>query len=329
MLLQRHMCASLPPASGYIDADDHQHSVPCLPPAHVFSSLSSNEPMAYSRGWALQQVLLQQRLELRRQTETPNDSDQILMLQHSPVYTLGRGADENHLTFLPQDDVVRREALSRITRGSQSARLSVDKQFLVTEETFWSIVDDLSNGATPVLSPNNAPIYRIDRGGEVTFHGPGKLVVYPMLDLKRAPMKTDLHWYLRMVEEVIIQVLKEYDIVGKRNEINTGVWVGDSKLAAIGVSSSRWITTHGFAINVAPDLEYFDTAFILPCGIAGRGVTSIEEVLIGRGESESSVPSLGEVSLNVLERMQQIFGIDANSNFVEIPGTGSLIGHVP
>lgn len=289
-----------------------------FPPIQVYTSLLCTKPISYSRGWALQQVLLQQRLDLRRQTDNPEDSDQILLLEHSPVYTLGRGADENNLTFLQRDDVVRREALSRKNRGLQSARLSVDKQLVVTQETFWKDINDLSNVATPVLSPNGAEIYRIDRGGEVTFHGPGQLVVYPMLDLKRRPMKMDLHWYLRMVEEVIIEVLNEYGIAGERNEINTGVWVGNSKLAAIGISSSRWITTHGFAINVAPNLEYFDTSNILPCGIKGRDVTSIQKILMERGVTESQVPTLNDVASTVLAKMIHVLCIGSTTSTCEI-----------
>lgn len=293
-------------------------NLPSIPPIQVYTSLLCSKPISYSRGWALQQVLLQQRLDLRRQTENPDDSDQILLLEHSPVYTLGRGADENNLTFLQRDDIVRREALSRKNRGLQSARLSVDKQFVVTQDTFWQAVDNLSNVATPVLSPNDAEIYRIDRGGEVTFHGPGQLVVYPLLDLKRKPMKMDLHWYLRMVEEVIIEVLSEYGIAGERNEINTGVWVGNCKLAAIGVSSSRWITTHGFAINVSPNLEYFDTSIIVPCGIKGKDVTSIQKILMERGESQSQVPSLEDVASTVLAKMLHVLRIGHNTCTAEI-----------
>ena len=305
-----------PPVRSFASSD--LTVVSSRPPAQVYSSLNCTEPMAYARGWALQQVLLQQRLDLRRRAEIPIDSDQILMLQHEPVYTLGRGADENYLTFLQQDDTSKRDALSRRSRGPQSARLSVDKPFVVTDETFWSLVDDLSAGAMPVRSPNNTPIYRIDRGGEVTFHGPGQLVVYPLLDLKRGPMRMDLHWYLRIVEEIIMEVLNEYDIVGERNEINTGVWVGDSKLAAVGVSSSRWITTHGFAINVSPDLDYFDTAVMLPCGIEERGVTSIEKVLTERGEAQHHVPSIKDISAHVLAKMQHVFDMEVNTNVIEL-----------
>lgn len=107
----------------------------------------------------------------------------------------------------------------------------------------------------------------------------------------------------------MILTLKEYGICGVRDDINTGVWVNGKKIAAIGISSSRWITTHGFALNVNPDLNFFDTSVIIPCGIEGRAVTSIAQVLIEEGRSEKEVPSLLQVSEIVLEKFQCVFGV--------------------
>jgi len=105
----------------------------------------------------------------------------------------------------------------------------------------------------------------------------GILVVYPLLDLRR--YKQDLHWYLRQIEEVIIQVLNLYDIAAYRDE-DTGVWVNGNKIAAVGISASRWITTHGFALNVSPDIAtYFNPSIIIPCGISNKGITSMEQEL--------------------------------------------------
>jgi lipoate-protein ligase B len=112
-----------------------------------------------------------------------------------------------------------------------------------------------------------------------------------------------------MVEEVVIETLRVYDIEGYRDEDNTGVWVGDNKVAAVGVSSSRWITTHGFAINVDPDLSYFDTSIIIPCGIEGKGVTSISKILRERGVEESSHPSLLEVADATIQSFERVFGV--------------------
>ena len=128
-----------------------------------------------------------------------------------------------------------------------------------------------------------------------------------MIDLKNGhSFKMDLHWYLRMIEEVLIQTLAYYNIEGKTDEINTGVWVGKNKIAAIGISSSRWITTHGFALNVDPDLSYFDTSIILPCGIEGRGVTSLGEIL--RAQNRLT-PSIAEVAGVLISIMGEIFDV--------------------
>lgn len=114
------------------------------------------------------------------------------------------------------------------------------------------------------------------RGGDVTYHGPGQLVAYPILDLK--PDRKDLHRYLRDLEEVLIRVARDYDIEAERDEAGTGVWTRTGKLAAIGIRvSSGWITSHGIALNVDADLRYFDT--IVPCGIVDRDVTSLEREL--------------------------------------------------
>jgi lipoate-protein ligase B len=126
--------------------------------------------------------------------------------------------------------------------------------------------------------------------------------------LKRQPGKgADLHDYLRRIEEVVILTLRHYGIRGSRDASHTGVWVGPHKVAAVGVSSSRWITTHGFALNVRPDLTYFDTSVILPCGIDGRGVTSIAEILRYRGEP---APTVSEVSRVVLENLAGEFHLN-------------------
>ncbi|HEX6134167.1 MAG TPA: lipoyl(octanoyl) transferase LipB [Longimicrobiales bacterium] len=127
-------------------------------------------------------------------------------------------------------------------------------------------------------------VFETGRGGDVTYHGPGQLVGYPILDLK--PDRCDLHRYVRDLEEVLIRALASFDLAAGRKEGLTGVWVGDEKIAAIGVRvSSGWITSHGFALNVSTDLSFFGS--IVPCGITQYGVTSMERALGGPVELDS------------------------------------------
>jgi len=146
------------------------------------------------------------------------------------------------------------------------------------------------------LQQQGVEVFHIDRGGDITYHGPGQLVVYPILDLQNYYL--DVHRYLRELEEAIIIALGEYGIVGERDPQYTGVWVEGNKLAAIGVKVSRWITMHGVAINVNTDLRYFDR--IVPCGISGRGATSVERVLSRRVE-------LNEFSQKFVESFARVF----------------------
>jgi lipoyl(octanoyl) transferase len=118
-------------------------------------------------------------------------------------------------------------------------------------------------------------LYRTERGGEVTHHCPGQLVGYPILNLRH--YRQDLHWYLRQLEEVVIQVLALYGLTGERIPGMTGVWVEERKVAAIGIKVSRWITMHGFALNVCPDLSGFEQ--IVPCGIADKPVGSLAQFI--------------------------------------------------
>jgi lipoyl(octanoyl) transferase len=127
------------------------------------------------------------------------------------------------------------------------------------------------------FAPGEYELHRIERGGEVTYHCPGQLVGYPILNLQY--YRKDLHWYLRQLEEVIIRVLAGYGLEGIRIPGLTGVWVEGRKLAAIGIKVSRWITMHGFALNVCPDLSGFER--IVPCGIEDKPVGSLEQFVPG------------------------------------------------
>ena len=125
--------------------------------------------------------------------------------------------------------------------------------------------------APEVLAAHGIEVYETGRGGDITYHGPGQIVGYPIIDLK--PDRCDVHRYVRDLEEVLMRVASDSHVETSRVHGLTGIWVGPDKLAAIGVRIARWITSHGFAFNVTTDLAYFD--LIVPCGIAGRGVTSL------------------------------------------------------
>ena len=173
----------------------------------------------YKNAWEYQKKLVQARLD------NPELSDQLLLVEHPPVYTLGTGSTLDNLKF--------------------------------------------------DLNSFSGEIYRIERGGEVTFHCPGQIVVYPILNLRY--YQQDLHWYLRQLEEVIIRLLASYGISAQRIEGLTGVWIGDKKVAAIGIKVKRWITMHGFAVNICCDLSGFDK--IIPCGIKDKEVTSLHQYI--------------------------------------------------
>ncbi len=125
------------------------------------------------------------------------------------------------------------------------------------------------------LEKIGATLVETDRGGDITFHGPGQIVGYPILDLD--PIEPDVHHYLRRLEDVLIRALARFDIKGRPVDGLTGVWHSQGKVAAIGVRVSRWVTSHGFALNVSTDLSYFNR--IVPCGIFGKAVTSMENIL--------------------------------------------------
>ncbi len=174
----------------------------------------------YADAWELQKKVFSARLERRI-------DDVLLLTEHEPVFTLGKGADGNHL--LANDDELNEKKI----------------------DMFW-----------------------IDRGGDVTFHGPGQIVGYPIIDLNLQYL--DIHRYLRDIEEMIIRTLADYGISSGREKEFTGVWVKNEKIAALGVKVSKWITMHGFALNVGTDLSFFDR--IIPCGIFHKGVTSLNAV---------------------------------------------------
>jgi lipoyl(octanoyl) transferase len=151
--------------------------------------------------------------------------------------------------------------------------------------------------ATPEqLSARGVEVFESGRGGDVTYHGPGQIVGYPILDLN--PDRRDVHKYVRDLEEVMIRACADYGVAAGRIKGLSGAWVDDAKIGAIGVRISRWITSHGFAFNVTTDVDFFN--LIVPCGIADRGVTSLASAL-GR------VPELSEVEDRMADHFENVF----------------------
>jgi lipoyl(octanoyl) transferase len=176
-----------------------------------------------------------------------------------------------------------------------------------------------------VLRQMNVEFFQTNRGGDVTYHGPGQIVGYPVLNL--GAIRRDVVWYVRALEELLIRTTAEFGVAGGREAGKTGVWAtkeepprrgplelrlteGSKKLAAIGVHISRWVTTHGFAYNVSPDLRYFD--LIVPCGIPDRRPTSLEK-LLGRTVSRA------EVLPCVVRHFGEVFGLEMRESTVDAP----------
>ena len=149
------------------------------------------------------------------------------------------------------------------------------------------------------LAARGAQVFHTDRGGDVTYHGPGQLVGYPILDLTQH--RRDISWYMRSLEEVFIRVARHWGIEAGRSPGAAGVWVGNDKLVAMGVHLSRWVTSHGFAFNVNTDLHYFE--WIVPCGLHGKGVTSLAKLL-------GHAVEMQKVTDGVVEQFGEVFGVE-------------------
>lgn len=184
-------------------------------------------------------------------------------------------------------------------------RGEVEDQLLLLEHPHVITLGSAARRENVLASPDRLgelgiQLTETGRGGDVTYHGPGQLVGYPILDLR--PDRKDVHRYLRDLESVLLRVLESYGLAGERIEGRTGVWCGGAKVAAIGIRvSSGWITSHGFALNVSTDLAYFET--IVPCGLDDRSVTSLEALLGERVEMEGVSARTAEVFAEVFERV--------------------------
>jgi len=212
--------------------------------------------VTYENGMRLQQKLV----EMRQAEEIP---DQLLLLEHPPVITLGRGGDVRNL-LAPED----------------------------------------------VLRTHRVRFFETTRGGDITYHGPGQLVGYPIIHLGEG--NRDVRKYVTNVEEVLIRTVADFGIKAERIEGRRGIWVGNEKIAAIGVRIARWVTSHGFALNVCTNLDHF--RLITPCGLHGTGVTSIEK-LTGRPVT------VDEVRPIIARHFSEVFGRE----MVERPETLRLI----
>ena len=179
----------------------------------------------YAEALARQRALAEDRIAGRL------GSDALLLLEHPPVVTLGRGTRATSLPITPE-----------------------------------------------LLTRRGIDVYEIERGGDVTYHGPGQLVGYPIFDL--GAHRKDLHWFLRQIEEALIVALARFGIRGERRASYTGVWTGGRKIASIGIHVRQWVTWHGFALNVSTDLQPFD--LIVPCGIPDVVMTSVARELDAR-----------------------------------------------
>jgi lipoyl(octanoyl) transferase len=203
----------------------------------------------YLTGWKYQKSLMDKIYSTKVANSQNYFLDSVLLLQHSSVYTLGKGATVENLKF------------------------------------------------PHMKNSDGKEVYRVSRGGEVTWHGPGQLVVYPIIDLNRH--KKDLRWYLSNLEDVVIATLSHHGINGTRSPVNPGVWVDRNKICAVGITCSRWITMHGLALNVDCDLKAY--SHIIPCGISPEigGVCSMKQF-------DNSI-SIESVKTTFLQKFQQQF----------------------
>ena len=192
------------------------------------------------------------------------------------------GSKDYKLTWDYQEELFKKIVDIKILNRREGSEIETPNYFLFVEHPHVYTLGksgDISNLllSEKQLEAKKATFYKINRGGDITYHGPGQIVGYPIIDLEN--YFTDIHKYLRFLEEVIILTLAEYNIIGTRSEGETGVWldVGTPfarKICAMGVRASRWVTMHGFALNVNADFGYFDN--IIPCGIRGKAVTSLQ-----------------------------------------------------
>jgi lipoyl(octanoyl) transferase len=228
--------------------------------------------MSYREAWDFQESLLRENVRIKTATKQAAEVN-----AGCEMVALESGETANYLLFVEHPPVY--------TLGKSGH----EENILIDEEG---------------MAARGVQFFRTNRGGDITFHGPGQLVGYPILDLEK--FRTDLGWYLRSLEEVGIRVLADYGVRGDRSPGETGIWIDagvkgrERKICAMGVRCSRWITMHGFALNVSTDLSWFGD--IIPCGIRGKEVTSLEKEL-GRQVDFVEVKERWKV------RFEEVFGV--------------------
>ena len=179
-----------------------------------------------------------------------------------------------------------------------------DTLILAEHEPVYTLGKNANENHILQNSPRDVKTYQIERGGDVTFHGPGQLVGYPIMDLHN--YNKSISCYMRSLEQLIIDTLAEFRVTAERKDGLTGVWVGDEKIAALGVRVTRWITMHGFALNVSPDLTYYSG--IIPCGIFEYGVTSMAKHLTDQVAVDSVKQVLIEKFMNQFQTAESMIG---------------------
>ena len=179
-----------------------------------------------------------------------------------------------------------------------------DTLILAEHEPVYTLGKNANKNHILQNSPRDVKTYQIERGGDVTFHGPGQLVGYPIMDLHN--YNKSISCYMRSLEQLIIDTLAEFRVTAERKDGLTGVWVGDEKIAALGVRVTRWITMHGFALNVSPDLTYYSG--IIPCGIFEYGVTSMAKHLTNQVAVDSVKQVLIEKFMNQFQTAESMIG---------------------
>lgn len=256
-----------------------------------FTDLGVNQP--YQKIWDLQESLLQEQLAIKMsERELVTADDQYLTTTVSE--TIGSTNKIQH-------------SLSSLQHSPKHYLLFVEHNPVYTLGKSGNIKHVLINEER--RKEQGIEFFSINRGGDITFHGPGQLVGYPIFDLEK--FRTDVGWYLRSLEEVIILTLAEYGLKGDRSKGETGVWLDpdirgkERKICAMGIRCSRWITMHGFAFNINTDLSYFN--FIIPCGIQNKQVTSLQKEL-GR-----DLP-MEKVKEKVKQNFERVFDVEIVSS---------------